>query len=170
MKVGVIADTHKKLGRAKKAVDFLIKNGAEYIIHAGDIVRFELLDYLESKKIVYIAVYGNNDRKLLKFHNDFNLVQEPHYFKIGDTTFKLMHHPYYMTPDSDVVIYGHTHIRHVQFEKGTLYLNPGEVIARNMPFSQMALLDIETDRYIVKMFERELGTEDWEEREYRFNR
>ena len=49
MKIGIISDTHKKLGRAIKAIDYLIKEGAEYILHAGDIVREEVLEYLEEK-------------------------------------------------------------------------------------------------------------------------
>ena len=38
-----------------------------------------------------------------------DLVQEPHYFKLAKTKFKLMHLPFFMSPDSEVVIYGHTH-------------------------------------------------------------
>jgi predicted phosphodiesterase len=54
MKIGIMSDTHKKVGRAKKVIDLLIENGAEYILHAGDIVKEEVLEYLELK-IPYIA-------------------------------------------------------------------------------------------------------------------
>ena len=100
----------------------------------------------------------------MSFHNDFNLVQEPYYFKIQGKSFKLMHHPYYMSPDVDIVIYGHTHIPHVQFENKTLYINPGEVVARNRPSSQMMLLEMQSNQYIVKRFERTIGKKRWNEK------
>lgn len=169
MKIGIISDSHKKLGRAKKGIDFLIQQGAEYIIHAGDIVRVELLEYLESTGLVYLAVYGNNDRHLFDFHDDFNLVQEPYYFKIKNRTFKLMHHPYFITPDVDIVIYGHTHISHIQMKEGTLFINPGEISARDKPISTVALLEVTDEEYLIKLFEREIGEKSWSQKEYNYH-
>jgi putative phosphoesterase len=170
MKVGVIADTHKKVGRAKKGVDYLLNLGAEYIIHAGDIVKTEVLDYLEELDITYLAVYGNNDSHLFQYHDQYNLVQEPYYFKIRDTSFKLMHHPYFMTPDVDVVIYGHTHIFHSQISNGTLFLNPGEICARDFPVSKVTLLDIEPELFSVQSFERTLKTAEWQTKTFTYSR
>ncbi len=41
MKIGILSDTHKKEKRSQKVVDLLVKNGAEFLIHAGDIVKAE---------------------------------------------------------------------------------------------------------------------------------
>jgi GntR family transcriptional regulator/MocR family aminotransferase len=48
-KVGVISDSHRKLSRAILAVDLLIEKGAEYFIHAGDIVEIKLLEYINEE-------------------------------------------------------------------------------------------------------------------------
>jgi len=152
MKIGIISDTHKKVKRAKAAIDMLIQNGAEFIIHAGDIVEKEILDLLEACGKKYIAVYGNNDTHLVTYHNKYNLVQEPYYFKLANTKFKLMHLPFYMSHDAEVIIFGHTHIFEVEFVKGTLFLNPGEVCARKKPISECAMLTILEDEFIVNYY------------------
>ena len=53
----------------------LIENGAEFIIHAGDIVEVEILEILKKSSLDYLAVYGNNDAHLMEHHENFELVQ-----------------------------------------------------------------------------------------------
>jgi len=162
LKVGIISDTHKKLGRAKKAIDLLIEKGAEFIVHAGDIVRAEVLEYLEEKNIRYVAVLGNNDYHLYSVVDKFNLFSEPYYFKLANKTWKLMHYPKYMFPlDADIIVYGHTHDVDISFNGKNLILNPGEVCARDHGFSSCMTLDIEENRYIVTLFYRKIGEDEW---------
>ena len=161
MKIGIISDSHKKVGRAIKGIDYLISQGAEYIIHSGDIVKVEVLEYLKKSGIVYLAVYGNNDSHLFKYHKDFNLVQEPYYFKIKNLKIKLMHHPYFMVPDVDLIVYGHTHIAHSQTNGETLFINSGEVCARDLPVSKVALVEVFENKFIVNSYEREIGSIHW---------
>ncbi len=157
-----MSDTHKKLGRAKKAVDLLIQKGAEFIVHAGDIVRVELLEYLEEKNIRYVAVLGNNDYHLYDAVDKFNLVTEPYYFKLADKTWKLMHYPKYMFPlDTDIIVYGHTHDVDITFNGKNLILNPGEVCARDHGFSTCMTLDIKENRYILTLYYRKIGDNEW---------
>ncbi len=152
MKIGLLSDTHSKINKAKKALDFLVENGAEFIIHAGDIVEYEILELLANCTKRYIAVYGNNDAHLMCHHNNFHLVQEPYYFKLTETTFKLMHLPFYMTSDAEVIIFGHTHQFEVEFENGSLYLNPGEVCARKKALSECAILEVKSNKFIVNYY------------------
>ena len=152
MKIGVISDNHQKLDLLKQTLDFLVQNGAEFIIHAGDVCRYEALSLLEQTGLRYIVVYGNNDAALVKYHNDFNLVEEPYYFKLAETKFKLMHLPFYMTPDTDIVISGHTHIFACEFKNNTLFLNPGEVCAREKPLSECVMLEINNTSINVEYF------------------
>ena len=154
MKIGILSDTHKKVKKAKKALDMLVQNGAEFIIHAGDIVEEETLELLANCGKKYIAVYGNNDAHLTRYHEKYNLVQEPYYFKLFDTKFKLMHLPFYMSHDAEVVIFGHTHKFEVEFINGTLFLNPGEVCARNKPISECAMLEVLENEFIVQYYTR----------------
>ena len=162
MKIGIISDTHSKVGRAKKAIDHLVQSGAEYLMHAGDICEVEVLEYMKESKLPYIAVYGNNDAHMVPYHRYFNLVQEPHIFTIEDYSFKLMHMPYYMNPDADIVIFGHTHIFECDYKEKTLFLNPGEVCARNKPTSECLMLNIEQNLYKIEYYTRTIKQSLWQ--------
>lgn len=170
MKIGILSDTHSKVKKAKRALDLLIDNGAEFIVHAGDIVEHETLELLKNCGKKYVAVYGNNDAHLAQHHNDYNLVQEPYYFKFADTKFKLMHLPFYMAPDADVVISGHTHDFHSDFTGNTLFLNPGEACARNKPLSECAVLEISKSEFKVSYFTRHPKKEFLLEEEFSYKR
>jgi len=158
MKIGIISDTHSKIELAKEALDLVIKNGAEFIIHAGDIVRVEMLEMLKSSGLKYVAVYGNNDAHLAPYHSQYNLVQEPHYFKLSNIKFKLMHLPFYMAPDAEVIIFGHTHEFEVDFKNNTLFLNSGEVCARSKNISECAMLEVSDDLFLVTHYTKETKT------------
>lgn len=160
MKIGIISDTHTKVKKAARAINALKSDGAEFILHAGDIVETEVLNLLHESGLRYIAVYGNNDAHLAEFHNKFNLVQEPYYFKLSNTKFKLMHLPLYMYADADVVVFGHTHKASFELVSDTLFLNPGEVCARSKPISEWAMLDIKEDKFIITRYTRQSKSED----------
>jgi len=170
MKIGILSDTHKKEKRSQKVIDLLIKNGAEFLIHAGDIVKPEILEQLKKSALRYVAVYGNNDAHLHELHNHYNLVQEPHYFKLSKSKFKLMHLPFFMSPDSEIIIYGHTHIFDCEFTNGTLFLNPGEACARNKDVSECAMLEVTHDYFNVTYYSRKLKTKKFKEQHFSFER
>ena len=157
MKIGIISDSHTKVKKARKAVNMLLENGVDFFIHAGDIVEPQTLDILENSGKKYIAVYGNNDAHLAEYHNRYHLVQEPYYFKLANTKFKLMHLPFYMSSDAEVIIFGHTHKFETEFVEGSLFLNPGEVCARNKPTSECVLLEVLDDEFIVKYYTQTKG-------------
>ena len=162
MVFGILSDTHKKSGRARRAIDMLIANGAEFLIHAGDIGKEETLTYMESTGVPYAAVLGNNDRSLGALTDRYALFREPHYFEAGGLKIKLMHHPWFLTPDADLVIYGHTHAFFAECREGTLFLNPGEVCARNKPISEAALLSVTPDAWKVTHCQRRIKERDWQ--------
>jgi len=170
MKIGILSDTHSKVKKAKASLDLLIENGAEFLVHTGDIGEKETLDLLKNSGKRYVAVYGNNDAHLVQYHNNYNLVQEPYYFKIANTKFKLMHLPYYMSPDSDVVLFGHTHQFEVDFKGQTLFLNPGESCARNKPVSECALLEVNEKEYIVTYFSKEKQEKKFKSQKFLYER
>jgi putative phosphoesterase len=170
MKIGVISDTHSKVKKAKRALDTLMADGAEFIVHAGDIVELETLEMLESLSVRYVAVYGNNDSHLGRYHADFNLVQEPYYFKIAGIKIKLMHLPFYLSGDADVVIFGHTHTFEMDFKGSTLYLNSGEVCARSKPVSEWAMLEVLKDKFLVTHYTRENKSDIINKKEYSYDR
>jgi putative phosphoesterase len=168
MKIGIISDTHTKVKKTARAINTLIEDGAEFIIHAGDIVEVQTLELLKNCGLKYACVYGNNDAHLGIYHNEYNLYQEPYYFKLANTKFKLMHLPFYMAPDSDVIISGHTHVFHSEFNNETLFLNSGEVCARNKPVSQWAMLEVDEKSYTVTHYTRENKSKEINKKEYNY--
>jgi len=81
-----------------------------------------------------------------------------------------MHLPFYMTPDCDVVVFGHTHRFECAMRNTTLFLNPGEVCAREKEQSECLLLDVSDTHYEVTHFTRHPQSELWEAEIYRFER
>lgn len=155
MKIGILSDTHKKKRLAREVIEHLKAKGAEFLIHAGDIVETEVLELLKNSGLKYVAVYGNNDAHLAHEHNNYNLVQEPYYFKLANTRFKLMHLPFYLNPDAEVVIFGHTHIFECDYKNKTLFINPGEACARNKSLCECAMLEISQELFQVTYFSKE---------------
>lgn len=171
MKIGLLSDTHTKVQRAHEVVQHFLAQEVEFIIHAGDIVEIAVLELLQKSGIRYVAVYGNNDAHLLAHHGMYNLVQEPHYFKLADTTFKLMHLPFYMAPDTEIVLFGHTHAFEVEYtDNGTLFLNPGESCARNKPLMECAILEIQEKQFDVTYCFKEPNENTFKTKEYSFQR
>lgn len=150
MKIAILSDSHRKTTLTKEAIDMLKSKGASYLIHAGDLEIEENLKLLENSNLPYVCVFGNNDYGLVQYSSRYKIEQEPYFFKIKQTKFKLMHIPNYLTPDTDIVIFGHTHKFEHQYTNNTLFLNPGEICARNKNLTEAVLLDITEDKYIIE--------------------
>jgi len=142
MKIGIISDTHNHLQLTQMMLEYLLSQNISYLIHAGDAGE-KVFQLLLNLPIPTIAVYGNNDRYFPHRSKNLILETEPYYFKIKDTSFKLMHHPFYLSSDSDVIIYGHLHRFECQKNR-SLFLNPGEVCAREKPRSEGAILELDS--------------------------
>ena len=127
MKVGVISDTHNFLpsGVFEKFKD------VNRILHAGDIASEDILIELETIAPV-IAVHGNSDFYPLTSKLPANKV-----ITLNGINFALVHslgnrnnylailskvHPSFKP---DVVIYGHTHIKHYEKIFDIHFVNPG---------------------------------------------
>lgn len=118
MTIGVISDTH---GRLRADVLKHLK-GCEYILHAGDIDRQEILEQLEDIAPV-CAVRGNNDwgrwaQKLPRTRT----------VELGGLKIFLVHdrqHAPWNLGDVQVVVFGHSHVYWEERLEGRLWLNPG---------------------------------------------
>ncbi len=162
IKIGILSDSHKKSNLTSQAINYLKSKGASYLIHAGDLEIEENLQLLKNSNLPNVSVFGNNDSKLFSLQNQYNIHKEPYHFKIKDTTFKLMHLPFYMTPDSDIVISGHTHIFEHQYINNTLFLNPGEICAREKNLTECVLLEITQNQYIIEYNSKKPKDKNWE--------
>jgi putative phosphoesterase len=170
LKVAVLSDSHNKVDFTKEAIDFLKLQGAQYLVHAGDLCLKENLELLKESSLPYVCVYGNNDNSLVYLSNEYKIENEPYLFKIEDVKFKLMHLPFYLNGDSDVVIFGHTHIFESEYKEGTLFLNPGEICAREKPLSECVLLEINPNEYIINYYSRNINEKEFLKEEIRYER
>lgn len=170
MKIAVLSDSHKKQNLTNDALKMLKTNGAEYIIHAGDLEIEDNLKLLKESNLPYVCVFGNNDYSLLSLQNHYNIKKEPYYFKIKDIKFKLMHLPYYLTSDADVIIFGHTHMFETYIQNDKLFLNPGEICARNKNLSEAVLLEIKKESYIVNYYYKAPEDKNWQIKKHTFNK
>lgn len=170
IKIAILSDSHKKPNLTKDAIDMLKSKGATYIAHAGDLEIIENLELLKNSGLTYVSVFGNNDYNLMEYAKQYKINQEPYYFSIKDLKFKLMHIPNYLIPDSDIIIFGHTHNFEVQYTNNTLYINPGELCARNKNLTECALLEITKDKYKLSYNFKKPEDTTWETKVYEYER
>src|SRR5574344_2183219 len=153
MKIGILSDSHHKNEYLKECIEFLKK---------------ESLDILKNSNLKYIIVFGNNDRDLFQFSEDYNIKKEPYYFKIEDKSFKLMHLPFHLHPDTDIIIFGHTHKFDCEYKNKKLFINPGEVCAREKPIISCAKLEINTNEYIITHYFKNTNENNFMKEEFRY--
>ncbi|CAA6820635.1 MAG: Phosphoesterase [uncultured Sulfurovum sp.] len=165
LKIGILSDSHMKTALHQEAVDHLCDLGVNYLLHAGDIMLEEHLQMLVETGLPYACVYGNNDTSLISLHGKYNIFQEPHYFSIENLKVKMMHMPYYMSADADIVVSGHTHMFETSLSNETLFINPGEVCGREKPLSECAMVIVENGSFEVEHYFRELSQLEWTKRE-----
>ena len=170
IQIAILSDSHKKPALTEQAINMLKEKGAKYLIHAGDLELIENLELLKNSNLPYVCVFGNNDYHLVEYANKYKIEQEPYYFKIQDLKFKLMHIPNYLTPDTNIVIFGHTHSFYSEYKNNTLFINPGEVCARNKNLTECAYLEITEDKYKLSYNYKTPTDSSWSEKIYEYIR
>ncbi|MCT7626828.1 YfcE family phosphodiesterase [Aliarcobacter butzleri] len=170
MIIGILSDSHFKVAYQKEVVELFKNERCEYLIHAGDFCCEKNLQLLKESNLKYIVVFGNNDRDLFDLASKYNIKSEPYYFKIEDLKFKLMHLPYHLTSDSNIVIFGHTHKFHCEYTNKTLFLNPGEVCAREEPIISCMQLEINENEYIITRYFRNINENNFMKEEFKYER
>ncbi len=118
IKIGVISDTH---GRLRVDVRRNLE-GCNYILHAGDFDREEILKELEEIAPV-CAVRGNNDWGYWA-----GRIPRTRTVELGGVRFFMIHNrqeaPWDLG-DAQVVVFGHSHVYAEERLEGRLWLNPG---------------------------------------------
>jgi putative phosphoesterase len=151
MKIGVISDTHDNLPKIKKAVELFNAEGAQLVIHAGDIIAPFAAEAMNKLQCRVIAVLGNNDGEKIILAKKFEDIGELHanmaQIEIGGRKIAVVHYSdsveaLAVSGQFDIVIYGHTHKLDVR--KGrTLVVNPGECGGWVTGKCTVALIDLD---------------------------
>lgn len=153
IRAAVIADTH---GVLRPEVEQVLET-CDVIIHAGDFDNQMLYHKLEVNQPLY-AVRGNNDRG---WSGGLGTVKR---FEIGGVKFIMAHERVDIPSklmDTQVVIFGHSHMYYQQVINGRLWLNPGSCGYKRftLPLS-LAVMTIEDGAYEVETIwlEKSYGT------------
>lgn len=145
MKLGIISDTHRDHYYLNKAIEKL--ENTDIIFHLGDNIADAV--YLEErlKKKVY-KVKGNCD---FSFETPVEIFEEIEGIKI----FASHGHKYYVKYGyddilargkelgADIILYGHTHISSIRYERGIWIVNPGSPSMPRDSFSSIAVINIQ---------------------------
>ena len=120
IRIGLISDTHSLL-RAE-ALDAM--RGSSFIVHAGDIGNFEVIDHL-SRIAPVTAVRGNNDKGAWAAG-----LHETEVLEVGEVFIYILHDLAELDVDPaaagfHAVVSGHSHRPAISERDGVLYINPG---------------------------------------------
>jgi uncharacterized protein len=130
-KIGVISDTH---GILRPEIANLFKN-CDYIIHAGDIGDYSVIDEL-NKIAPVTAVRGNIDWK------ENHSLPYTNILKIEGISVYIIHQLSQLNVKNikekiDAIVFGHSHKPRIDNQNGVLYFNPGSAGPKrfNLPVS-----------------------------------
>ena len=152
-RVAVIADTHLPRG-SRRLPDECVRllRGADLILHGGDFVSAEFFEELRSLGPPVEAVHGNMDEPALK-----ESLPRERVVDVAETRIGLVHiagptagreaRLAARFPDCQAVVYGHTHVPHVEQFQHLWILNPGSPTERrSAPVHSMLVLQIRRSR------------------------
>ncbi|MEA2902361.1 MAG: uncharacterized protein QOH36_2248 [Actinomycetota bacterium] len=153
--VVILSDTHIHRGGSRRLPDaaYAHLERADVVLHAGDVVTGVVLDELRGFAPVH-AVLGNNDHELVGvlpevLELDLDGVRVGMVHDSGDASGRArrMRRKF---PDSDVVVFGHSHIPWLEpGVDGQLLLNPGSPTERRrQPVHTLATFDVDDGRVV----------------------
>ena len=152
MRIGILSDTHDQIKRTSLAVRRLVDEGAEILIHCGDLTRPAIVD--EFALITTYFVFGNNDYDEVGLRRAMAMVGGVCLERAGEMTLggkkitvthgdSAAEFRRLSALEPDYLFFGHSHFPADDREKKTRYINPG-ALHRASTYT-VALLDLEVD-------------------------
>jgi putative phosphoesterase len=178
MKVCILSDSHDHIALLNAAVELAIDQGAEAVLHCGDVVAPSTLHCLDKYALPVHVIHGNNTGDLYTLGRLANREENHiHYhgmdagLELAGRSIFLVHYPHYAnamatTGDWDLVYCGHSHkvsIECVENLKGkvTHLVNPGTIGGVGRAPATFIMADLVTMHFetfeISKQIEREAG-------------
>lgn len=154
MRIAVCSDTHDHIPHLRRAITLANQEGAELLIHCGDLISPFMLPYLDHFNGQVHLIYGNNsgDQHLIASRCSQPGSTIHHHgthasLVAGSLRIAIEHYPRWAralasSGHFDLVFYGHTHLFHVEYLDGCLLLNPGELLGKDA-VPTFALIDTE---------------------------
>ncbi len=161
MKICIVSDSHDRGPLLAKAIEAAKADGAEAVLHCGDIIGGNTLKASLKLGLPIHAVHGNNlgdpvSIARMACHSDGLLNYHGHdaMITLGHRRIFITHYPHYghamaCTGDYDLVCCGHSHepeIRQQDNVKGgkTWLINPGTVAGLGAPQATWIIGDLAT--------------------------
>jgi putative phosphoesterase len=153
MKLGILADTHDEFARTRAAVQMLVSEGAETLVHCGDLIDVEIVAACAG--LPFYFTFGNHDADTVPYlraaaleqgatclgwGGEIELAGKRIAVVHGHLTFDLRP---LLNAEPDYLLSGHSHIAGESIHGRTRRINPG-ALHRADRFS-VALLDLNTD-------------------------
>jgi putative phosphoesterase len=178
MKVCILSDSHDHIALLDAAVETAVKQGAEAVLHCGDVVAPSTLHCLDKYRLPVHVIHGNNTGDLYTLGRLANREENHiHYhgmdagLELAGRRIFLVHYPHYAqamasTGDWDLVCCGHSHkagVERVTNLKGgaTHLVNPGTIGGVGRAPATFIMADLERMQFetleISKQIEREAG-------------
>jgi putative phosphoesterase len=136
MKLGLLSDTHQNIEDLRVAIDHLVREEVDCLVHLGDDFQdAETFDEFEIKTT--IAVPGVYDPEYSDRNVPHRLIEDVGGFRVM-FSHTLESHPNDFPDDPkpedfltkgeiDILLYGHTHVPRIEIKDSILLVNPGHL-------------------------------------------
>jgi len=155
MRIGILSDTHDRVERTARAVQLLIAQGAQALIHCGDLTNAAVVAECSALPCYY--VFGNNDfdeaelrramtqggGHCLDRGGELTLAGRRIAVTHGDLTGEVRR---LAALEPDYLLFGHSHIATDSTHGVTRYINPGAL--HRAPRWTVARLDLDVDKLL----------------------
>ncbi|HJN51981.1 MAG: YfcE family phosphodiesterase [Pseudomonadales bacterium] len=153
MRIGVVSDTHDNMPNVEKIIDIFNGTGVDRVIHTGDISRVKTLTAMSRLKVPLFGVYGNNDQERTDLEqsaalNGFHFTDPPLEVEWCDRSILVVHDPRdlnrYLNHKHHLALFGHTHIKTIEFFANQLKFNPGECAGQLPNLNKVGIVNLHT--------------------------
>ena len=173
MKICILSDSHDHIALLDAAVERAKIEGAEAVLHCGDVVAPSTLHCLEKHGLPVHVIHGNNTGDLYSLGrlaaNTSSVIQYHGMdagVELGGRRIFLVHYPHYAramaaTGDWDLVCCGHSHkprMQRIPNIRGgeTLLLNPGTIGGVGQAPATLMLGDLGTMEFEISEVDKRL--------------
>ena len=155
MLIAILSDSHDHIPNLHRAVQRANREGAEMLIHCGDLISPFMLEEFEPFPGRIHLIYGNNPGDHILLAKKIGAMDGKVVFhgwvgelEYGSLKVCFIHDPdlarkIARSGDFDMVCFGHTHRWLVEKVRDCMLLNPGEILGKKEP-AGWALLDTQS--------------------------
>ena len=155
MLVGVVSDTHNRLGHVQEIINIFNSSCVDMVIHTGDITNSRTLECFSELKCSLKGVFGNNDLNEPGLEETasrlgFEFKLPPLILTLDGIKLAVFHEPETIDTvidherDIDLILHGHTHRYRDEVVNGIKIFNPGECAGSMKGKNAVGLVNIKT--------------------------